>query len=111
MTDWTIQKVFEKMPTAFRSERANGIAGVVQFSISGDGGGDWVVEVADGKCMVTPGKTPSPQVTVSADAGLLPDVLSGKQNGMMAFMQGKLRIQGDMGLAQRLLGLFDLKEN
>ncbi|MFZ6029488.1 MAG: SCP2 sterol-binding domain-containing protein [Chloroflexota bacterium] len=109
MTDWTVEQIFEKMPTAFCPERANGIAGAVQFLIGGDGGGEWVVEIAHGKCRVTSGRIPSPQVTVSADANLLPDVLSGRQNGMMAFMQGKLRIQGDMGLAQKLLRLFDLK--
>ncbi len=30
------------------------------------------------------------------------DMAEGKLDGMMAFMQGKLRVQGDMMLAQRL---------
>jgi putative sterol carrier protein len=34
------------------------------------------------------------------------DMLSGKLNGQMAFMTGKLRIAGDMGLALRMQSLF-----
>ena len=34
------------------------------------------------------------------------DMLAGKLNGQMAFMTGKLRIAGDMGLALRLQSLF-----
>lgn len=106
MSDLSVQEIFEKMPRAFLPERANGLSGVVQFLISGDGGGEWVVTIANQQCQVTAGRTDSPQVTISADANLLPDLLAGRQSGMMAFMQGKLRIQGDVGLAQKLLGVF-----
>jgi putative sterol carrier protein len=108
MKEYTVSEIFEKMPSAFLPEQANGLSAVVQFLIGGDGGGDWVVRVANKRCDVSPGKTPTAQVTISADASLLPDLLTGRQNGMTAFMQGKLRIQGDVLLAQRLLGLFAL---
>jgi putative sterol carrier protein len=35
------------------------------------------------------------------------DMLSGKLNGQVAFMSGKLRISGDMGLALRMQSLFN----
>ena len=34
------------------------------------------------------------------------DMVNGKLNGQMAFMSGKLKIAGDMGLALRLQNLF-----
>jgi len=34
------------------------------------------------------------------------DMVNGKLNGQMAFMTGKLKIAGDMGLALRLQSLF-----
>jgi putative sterol carrier protein len=34
------------------------------------------------------------------------DMVAGKLNPQMAFMSGKLRISGDMGLALRFQGLF-----
>jgi putative sterol carrier protein len=107
MKEYTIAEIFEKMPTAFQPERADGFSAVVQFLISGDGGGEWVVTIANQRCNVVAGKAQTPpQVTVSADASLLPDLLAGRQSGVMAYMQGKLRLQGDIMLAQRLLGLF-----
>jgi putative sterol carrier protein len=35
------------------------------------------------------------------------DMLAGKLNGQMAFMTGKLRIAGDLGLALKLQSLFN----
>jgi putative sterol carrier protein len=106
MSDPTVQQIFANMPTAFLPARANGLSAVVQFLISGEGGGDWVVTIANQQCQVVPGQTAKPQLTIAAPADLLPDLLMGRQNGMMAFMQGKLRIQGDLTLAQKLISLF-----
>ena len=36
------------------------------------------------------------------------DMVSGKLNPQMAFMQGKLKISGDMGLLLRFQSFFDL---
>jgi len=45
---------------------------------------------------------------MSGDAQTVMDVFSGKQDGVRAYMQGKLRVAGDMSLAMRLTGLFKL---
>ena len=34
------------------------------------------------------------------------DMITGKLNGQMAFMSGKLKIAGDMGLAMKMQSLF-----
>lgn len=109
MNNISIQDAFEKLPSAFQPEQAKGISAVVQFLISGQGGGEWGVTIKDGTCNVVAGKVTAPTLTVAADASLFPELISGKQNGVMAFMQGKLRIQGDVSLAQKLLGLFSIK--
>jgi putative sterol carrier protein len=45
---------------------------------------------------------PAPKCTVAAtDADFLA-IVNGKMNAQMAFMSGKLKIQGDMGLAMKL---------
>jgi putative sterol carrier protein len=45
-------------------------------------------------------------MTVTMGAQDFVDMTSGKLDGMSAFMSGKLRISGDMGLAMRLQSLF-----
>jgi putative sterol carrier protein len=36
------------------------------------------------------------------------DMVSGKLSGQMAFMSGKLKLKGDMGLAMKVGGLFQV---
>ena len=109
MQNLTIKEMFEKLPELFQANKASTASGVVQFSISGDGGGEWVVRIQDGKCSVTPGNEREVDLSVSADAALLHDLVEGRQNPMMAFMLGKLRVKGDLALAQNLVSLFQMK--
>lgn len=41
-------------------------------------------------------------VTLSADADTFKDILSGDANPTSAFMTGKLKVDGDMGMAMKL---------
>lgn len=41
-------------------------------------------------------------VTLTADADLFQDILSGDVNPTSAFMSGKLKVDGDMGMAMKL---------
>lgn len=41
-------------------------------------------------------------VTLSADADTFKEILSGQTNPTSAFMTGKLKVDGDMGLAMKL---------
>ena len=45
--------------------------------------------------------------TVKMDFGDFADLIGGKLDGMTAFMTGKLQLDGDLMLAQRIGGLFD----
>ena len=94
------------MPTRFNKEAAKGLNAVYQFDLSGDGGGKWHVIINNDTCQVNEGAAASPSITISMTAQDYLDMLSGKLNGQMAFMTGKLRIAGDMGLALRMQSLF-----
>jgi putative sterol carrier protein len=52
------------------------------------------------------GKHASPNITITMKESDYLDMINGKLNGQMAFMTGKLKIAGDMGLALKLQGLF-----
>jgi len=99
--------VFEQMSNRFKKEAAQGLNAVYQFDLSGEGGGQWQVVISNDRCEVKEGAHPSPTTTISMAAQDYLDMVSGKLNPQMAFMSGKLRIAGDMGLALRLQGLFN----
>jgi putative sterol carrier protein len=65
--------------------------------------------IKDSKCTVSPGVAPTPKLTATADGGDLMKIFTGKLDGTAAFMQGKLRLAGDMNLALKLLNLFKMK--
>src|SRR5262245_40732351 len=52
------------------------------------------------------GKHDKPNVTFTMAESDYLDMINGKLNGQMAFMTGKLKIAGDMGLALKLQSLF-----
>ncbi|MGA2411618.1 MAG: SCP2 sterol-binding domain-containing protein [Candidatus Binataceae bacterium] len=101
------KEAFEQAPVNFNKDAAKGLKAVYQFDLSGDGGGQWAILIDNDQCTVQEGKHPSPSITISMTAQDYLDLLSGKLNGQMAFMTGKLRIAGDLGLAIKLQTLFN----
>ena len=80
--------------------RANGVD--IWYEISGDGGGTWHAAIKDGTCTVNSGPAPAADLTVTMASADWLDMIGGKLNGQMAFMSGKLKLKGDMGLAMKL---------
>ncbi len=78
------------------SERlSGGIAGTAKFVIEGEG-----ALIIDGS-EVRAGDDEA-DVTLTADRETFEGILSGDVNPTAAFMQGKLAVDGDMGLAMQL---------
>ncbi len=103
-----VHSLVESMCQYFKPEAAQGVNAVVQYHLTGSDGGDWVVAIKDGTCTVTSGTTPTPTMTLSADANDYKDIVTGKSNAMTAFMQGKVKLSGDLGLAMKLTSLFKM---
>ena len=98
--------IFAQMPGAFRADKAAGVDVVFQFKLSGDGGGEWHVVIKGGKCEVVQGKHASPTTTILMDASEFIDMIQGKLNAMLAFTNGKLKVEGDMMKSQLIEKLF-----
>ena len=101
----SVRDVFERqMPERLRNKPdvVSKINAVYQFNISGPDGGQWSVDCTKPGGAIAPGQSPAPKCTVNcADADFL-NIVNGKLNAQMAFMSGKLKIKGDMGLAMKL---------
>jgi len=108
MTDISVEQLIRNHERAFKPEAAEGVDAVIQYHLTGEEGGDWIVNIHDGKCTVAPGNAETPKMTLTADALDFRDVLLGKVNGMQYFMQGKLKLAGDLNLAMKLTSMFKM---
>jgi putative sterol carrier protein len=103
----TPQQIFDQMPNALVPEKAGSTKAMIQFDLSGDQGGKWWVKIHDGQAESGSGDAPeTPNLTLMADAGDYVKISLGQLDGTAAFMQGKLKIKGDMGLAIKMASLF-----
>jgi putative sterol carrier protein len=101
----SVKDVFEKhIPAKFQAKPdvVQKINAVYQFNISGPGGGSWSVDCTQPGGKIVAGAAPSPKCTVAATDQDFLSIVNGKLNAQMAFMSGKLKIQGDMALALKL---------
>ena len=108
MTEYTVKQMVYNHEKAFRPEKAEGVDAVIQYRLTGEEAGDYIITLKEGKCSVSEGIADNPTMTLTADARDFGDVLLGKANGMQYFMQGKLKLSGDLNLAMKLTEFFKM---
>jgi putative sterol carrier protein len=109
MADQTIQEFMSRMSGAFQAEKAVGLDVTIQLKLTGTQASVYFIVIKDGKCIITQGTAPVAKLTVTADSDDFIKIFTGQLDGTQAYMQGKLRLAGDMNLALKLLNLFKLK--
>jgi putative sterol carrier protein len=106
----TISELMEKMPGALIPEKATGLDAVVHFKFTGAESVEWYAVIKEGKCVVTQGIPPSkPTMTLTADSADYVKIFTGELDGMQAFMQGKIKLAGDLNLAMKLMQIFKIR--
>lgn len=78
------------------------ITAVIQMKLTGEGGGDFIMELAGGKVTTKEGVAQTPKLTITMAVPDWRAINAGTLNPQMAFMSGKLKIAGDMSLAMKL---------
>ena len=63
--------------------------------------------VADGECEVKEGEEESPTATIRMEAADYAALVEGELNAMEAFMQQKIRVEGDLNTVMKFQTLFD----
>ncbi len=105
----TVADLMSKMPGAFLPEKAPGLDAVIQFKFTGAEAGNWYAEIKNDKVNVVQGEHASPKMTLTADSSDYVKIFTGELDGMAAFMQGKLKLAGDLNLAMKLMQMFKIR--
>jgi len=79
--------------------RLAGLTGSYKFDVENTG--TWFIKVDDGKVSVSQKDLPADCVIFCNEEDFV-QIASGKQNLLTAAMQGRVNIEGDLGLAQKL---------
>ena len=104
MSDLNAQQIFNDiLPEKLEgNEKARSANAVYVFDLDGDTGGTWTVDLTKDADFVTEGAVDEADCTISMKEDDFVKLWEGKLPGAQAFMMGKLKIKGDMGLAMKL---------
>jgi putative sterol carrier protein len=98
----SVKPIFEAMPLSLNKDAAKEANTVYQFNLSGDGGGQFAVTIKHGDCTVEEGTAATPDVTISAVATDYLNIVTGAYPFGLAFINGRLKVEGDLRLLIRM---------
>jgi epoxyqueuosine reductase QueG/putative sterol carrier protein len=104
----SVDAMMRNMPHYFRGEEAGGLDFLCQFDLTGDGGGQWWLRVAEGRCQVEPGNAEGPDLTVRCTAKLFLAIHREESSAVLALLLGRIRLGGNRKLFlafPRILGM------
>jgi putative sterol carrier protein len=96
--------VFKMIDAALHYDPAatKGKEGVYQFNLTGDDGGTFQMIIDPAEARAIEGEEKDPSVVLTMKADDFKNLVAGSLNPTAAFMSGKLKIKGNMGLALKL---------
>lgn len=98
-----VNELIRKMPSVINPAATANMQTTIQYRISKP----MYLVIDNGRCTAHEGVAPSPDLALTISDDNLLAMLKGELDGRAAFMSGKLKVEGDMLLAQRLQGFFD----
>lgn len=104
----TLDEMFEQMPNVFNAAAAGDMNATILFDLTGDGGGQWHANIANGGCTTAKTGVDNPTATIRMDAQDYKDMVAGRLNAMTAFMTGKIKVEGDLATIMKFQQLFNM---
>ncbi|HEY7403420.1 MAG TPA: SCP2 sterol-binding domain-containing protein [Candidatus Angelobacter sp.] len=98
----TAREIFNRHRTQSHEPVLRGVHGTYLFDI--ENVGCWFVAVDDGAIHMEEKKRDA-DCTISCDEADFADIVEGRRQLITAYMQGRVKIRGDMALAQKFHGL------
>jgi putative sterol carrier protein len=93
-----VDSMMRNMPHYFRGSEAGDLRFTCLFELTGESGGEWVLEVADRRCRVTPGRRETADLTVRCDGALFLRIHRGETSAVPHLLLGRIRLGGDRRL-------------
>jgi putative sterol carrier protein len=104
-----VSEIMERIPKAFAAGGSKDINAVVHFKFTGAEPGEWNATIQDGACHVAQGLPRSrPTISVVADSSDFVNIAAGELDATKAYMEGKIKVTGDLLLIPKLIKLFRL---
>lgn len=102
----TCAEAIEGMALTFDPEQAGDLEAVIQFHVTGEGGGEWYLDITEGQCRCERGVAAEPALTITTPAGVWLAIARKELSGAKALMTGKYKAQGKMGLLLKMDKIF-----
>jgi len=94
------------MPMSINAKAAADLDAVIQFVLSGEGGGMYHLRIQDGECTAHREPFIDATLTINAPADTWLAIAKGELDGQQAFMSGQYRASGDMNVMMKMGDLF-----
>jgi multimeric flavodoxin WrbA len=102
----TCREAILGMPTVFNPAAAGDLQADIQFVVTGEEPGHYVLRIREGRCTAHEGTVPRPTMTVHTPAEVWLKISRNELSGQAAYVKGMYRVEGDFGLLLRLGDLF-----
>lgn len=105
----SIKEVWKEVEKAMneKPEPILDMMAVYQYDITGDDSGTFQLLISYGNARVVEGTEANPDCTLRLSDKNFKKMIMGKLDGTAAFITGKLKIHGSMGLALKLEGILN----
>jgi len=100
------REVILGMPQTFNPSVAGDLGADIQFHVTGNEPGDYVLRIRNGKCTAHEGKVSKPTLTIYTPSEVWLRIARGELNGQTAYLKNMYRVEGDFSLLLKLGNLF-----
>lgn len=106
----TCREAIIGMPTVFNPAVAGDLRADIQFVVTGEEPGHYVLCIQEGRCTAHEGTISRPAMTVHTPSDVWLKIARRELSGQAAYVKGLYRVEGDFGLLLRLGDLFSGSE-
>lgn len=103
-----LNSIFANLGQNLDADKARDVNLTILFNLTGDGGGQWYAKIHNGELDSGQGTVEDPSATLTMDADDFAAMSKGDLNPMMAFMSGKIKVDGDLNAVMKFQSLVGL---